>query len=510
MNSRFKKLKWNSILALIYQLILVVTGFILPRLFLRFYGSEVYGLTTSITQFLSFINLCDMGVTGVVSAALYGPLARRDKKEISEIVVYARKFFDIIGFILLVYVIVLILAYPTFVANSFSLSFTITLILAMSISQFGQYFIGITNQILLNADQKSYVQLLINGSTLILNTITSIVIMYIGGSIQLVKLLTSLIYLIRPILMKLYVRKKYDIDYSIKTSGKVIPEKWNGVIQHISYMIYQNTDVIVLTMFSTLSNVSIYSVYVLVVSSIKAFINAATTGIQALFGNMLANGEVKELRCAFDIYDWIIHTVASLLFTITGELIVPFVMIYSSGVNDAEYNAPVFAALITLAYGVIVLREGMYVLIRAAGYFRRTQTAAMFEAIINLTLSLLLVFHFGLIGVALGTLIAASFFLVYEVYYFSSNILCRSAKKFIKQILVDVVQVFFMVMGTQWINVAEDSYFHWGESACLVGIICISISALIQIIFYRPNMNMMISYIKNRFLRKHKKRIRIN
>ena len=275
MNNRLKKLKWNSILALSYQIILIFTGFLLPRFFLKFYGSEVYGLITSITQFLSFINLCDMGIGAVVSSALYKPLAYKDKNSVSGIIVYARKYFRFISYILLTYIVILVLVYPRIVADSFNLSFTIVLLLAMSISQFAQYFIGITYQILLNADQRSYVQLIINSSTLLINTITTIVIMNLGGSIHLVKFLTSLIYLLRPLLMYIYVKKKYDIDYSVTADDDVIPQKWNGVIQHISYMIYENTDVMILTLFSSLSNVCIYSVYVLVVNSLKSFINAA-------------------------------------------------------------------------------------------------------------------------------------------------------------------------------------------------------------------------------------------
>ena len=69
MNTRYRSLKWNSILALVYQVILIVTGLILPRCFLYFYGSEVNGLISSITQFLSFINICDLGISAVVSSA---------------------------------------------------------------------------------------------------------------------------------------------------------------------------------------------------------------------------------------------------------------------------------------------------------------------------------------------------------------------------------------------------------------------------------------------------------
>ena len=496
MNNRLKKLKWNSILALSYQIILIFTGFLLPRFFLKFYGSEVYGLITSITQFLSFINLCDMGIGAVVSSALYKPLAYKDKNSVSGIIVYARKYFRFISYILLTYIVILVLVYPRIVADSFNLSFTIVLLLAMSISQFAQYFIGITYQILLNADQRSYVQLIINSSTLLINTITTIVIMNLGGSIHLVKFLTSLIYLLRPLLMYIYVKKKYDIDYSVTADDDVIPQKWNGVIQHISYMIYENTDVMILTLFSSLSNVCIYSVYVLVVNSLKSFINAATTGMLALFGNMIANGEEYKLKKTYDIYDWLIHTTSTLLFTITGILIVPFVLIYTSDINDANYNVPLFATMITIVYAINVIRNGMYVIVKSVGHYKQTQRASMMEAMLNLGTSIILVFNYGLIGVAIGTLISTSFFVIYEVYYFSKNVLFRSVKKFVRQLSVDIVQAFILVLATKWLNVANDSYFNWIGSAIVIGIICFVICILIQIIFYKSNLLIIIKYLQ--------------
>ena len=101
MDGRLKKLKWNSFLAIGYQLLVILSGFILPRCYLHFYGSEINGLINSITQFLAFINICDLGIGAVVSSALYKPLAERDILGVSRIFVFAKKFFRIVSFILI-------------------------------------------------------------------------------------------------------------------------------------------------------------------------------------------------------------------------------------------------------------------------------------------------------------------------------------------------------------------------------------------------------------------------
>ena len=489
MDSRFKKLKWNSILALCYQFILIITGLILPRCFLHYYGSEVNGLISSITQFLAFINICDLGISAVVSAAYYKPLADGDTYAISKIFVYSKRFFRIIGFVLLAYVAILLGVYPTLINTTFDFWFTFALIAAMSLSQLGQYFIGISYQLLLNSDQKSYVQLIVNGSTLLVNTIVSVLLMVSGANIQLVKLTTSIIYLLRPLAMYLYVKKNYIIDKSVPIDKSAIPQKRNGIVQHIAYMVYSNTDVMVLTFYS-LKDVSIYSVYTLVANSIKQIITAATTGVQALFGNMIARNETDKLKSLYSLYNWGIHTICTILFTVTGLMIVPFVKIYTSGIPDAaNYNLPVFALLITIAYFFDSLRNCQYVLIRAAGHFKQTQTASLIECFLNLSISIALVFFFGLTGVAIGTIIATVFFVIYETVYFNKHIVFIPIRHFLKQFLVDILIVAATVIISLQINLFAGSIGSWILQAMVVTLISIAISIIGQLVFYKGNLN---------------------
>ena len=498
MDDRLYKLKLNSLWGIIYQITAVIVNLILPRFFLKYYGSNVNGLISSITQFLSFINLADMGIGAVVSSALYKPLADGDDEKVSEIIAFARRFFKIVGFILIAYIVALTFVYPAIVQKSFSIWFTVTLLWAMSISQFGQYFIGITNQLLLNADQRSYVQLFINTITTILNTCFSILIMAWGGSVQLVKLITSIIYLARPTFMFVYVRKHYNINYSAKPNANAVPQKKSGVIQHIAYMVYGNTDVAVLTLFSSLSNVSIYSVYVLVNSGIKAFVTALTNGFQAMFGNMIANDEQNSLTKVYDLYDWMLHTVCSFVYSLTGVLIVPFILTYTRGINDANYDVPLFAILITIAYAFNTIREGMFVIIKAAGHYKQTQMASLLEAILNLSISILFVFKFGLVGVAIGTMVSTGFFGIYEMWYLSRNILYRQPLKNLRQIFIDILAVTCIVFCTKWIHISTFTYLSWGLHALIAFAIAALILVIIECIFYRENLKQAIRTLKRR------------
>lgn len=500
MNNRMQKLKLNSFIGIFYQFTLVITGFILPRCFLEFYGSNVNGLVASISQFLSLINICDMGIGAVVQSALYKPLADKDTLEISRVFLYSKRFFRIISYILFCYVIALTLIYPQIASRNFSTGYTVILILAMSISTFGQYFIGITYQLLLNADQRGYIQSLVNATTLIVNTFLSVILMYNGASIQSVKITTSIIYLARPMFLYIYVHKHYVIDRAVKVSGDAVPEKKSGIMQHLAYMIYQNTDIIVLTIFSTYASISIYSTYVLVTNGIRSLINVLLAGFEPLFGNLIAGKEKERLDSTFRKYNWFIHTVCTLLFSVTSILVVPFILIYTRGVSDADYNVPVFACFITLAYFFNVLRNALYVLIKASGHYKRTQNASLAEAIINVVLSIFLVFRIGIVGVAIGTVFAEMFFLIYENVYLSNNIIFCSLNVQIRQFCIDMITAVIYIALCSWIKISTLSYLSWIKSAIVVFAICSCVCFLIQMVFYKENVKMLHCLVKRKSL----------
>ena len=83
---RTKKALLNSAMALLLELVTVICGFILPRLILETFGSTYNGITSSITQFLSYIALLKAGIGGVTRASLYKPLQDKDTDAVSAIV----------------------------------------------------------------------------------------------------------------------------------------------------------------------------------------------------------------------------------------------------------------------------------------------------------------------------------------------------------------------------------------------------------------------------------------
>ena len=209
-------LRRNTLMSIVFEVLTIICGFILPRYILLYFGSDTNGLVSSITQFLGFISLCELGMGAVVPASLYKPLAENNQNKISSIVVSAQKFYRFIGVLMLIYIAALIVFYPNLVKDSFNFTFTASLIGIVSISIFAQYFFGITYSLLLKADQKQYISFIVNSVTLVLNTLISVALIKWGYSIHTVKLVSAIIFVARPFCLTIYVKKHYALNLEIK------------------------------------------------------------------------------------------------------------------------------------------------------------------------------------------------------------------------------------------------------------------------------------------------------
>ena len=486
--TRKKKLLLNTVVALIYQVITVLCGFILPRYFIPHYGSAVNGMISSITQFLGVITLLESGVGAVVQSSFYKPLANHDEREISRILISSKRFFNRIILIMAVYVAILMVVYPFIINESFGFPYTSLLVLVMALSYVAQHYLFLSHRLLLNADQMSYLQLSVHSICLILNCIFTIVLIKLNASVHFVKLVSALVFALQPIVLKIFVDHRYNLDMHIHLTEEPIKQKWNGFAQHISNVILGNTDTIVLTVFSTLESVSVYSVYYMVVHGLRQIINSMLTGVQALLGNMYANRESEILNRTFSAIVILTNNIVVFSYGVAGILLIPFVQIYTKSFVDANYIVPSFGIMITLAYAAYSIRLPYELMIRAAGHYKQTQTSSFIEAGMNIVISILLVKQLGLIGVAIGTFVAMVYRTLYLVWYLSKKVLCMPMSIFFKIIIFDVICVTAMVMATSWCSLNDETYKSWIMMAIEVSVISITILIVLNLLIFKKEL----------------------
>ena len=495
---RTKKALKNTISSMIYQVIAIICGLILPRMILSFFGSSYNGILSSISQFLSCASLLVAGVGGVTRASLYKPLAMNDVESVSSIINATQKFMRKVALILVFGIVVFAGVYPFLVSYEFEWLFSFTLVLILGISTFMQYYFGVTYQILLQADQRLYIISIVQIFTTVSNTILAIILLKLGFGIHVVKLGSAIVFSLNPLIINVYVNNRYKLNKKAMPNDAALKQRWDAFWQAIAYFVHNNTDVMVLTIFADIKEVSVYTVYNYVISNIKTFVVNFINGFGAAFGNMLARGEIELAKKNLKVYELIIFSLTTIIYSTAGIMIVPFAMLYTRGVYDVNYARTTFALIATIAGAFSCFRIPYQAIVEAAGHYRQTRNGAIFEAVLNITISLIFVIKLGIIGVAIGTLAATIFRSVQYAYYLSKNLIKRSLWIFVGHIVLSaIVAMITVALSEAFLNWQTESYMQWiGKSVCVAGVATV-LTVLGGILFYKNDMIYLISKIKN-------------
>lgn len=493
---RGKKAIYNIITNIILQFITTIYGFVVPKVILDHFGSDVNGLVVSISQFLAYISLLESGFGPVVKAVLYKPIARKDNKTIMDILKTSEKLFHRISYVFIVYIIILCFLFPLIIRNDFAPWFTISLVIIIAISTFAEYYFGMVYRLFLQAKQKTYIVSIIQIISYIISIILIVLLANLGANVQIIKLTSGLIFVLRPLVQNYYVKKKYHINLKNADNNYKIKQKWDGLAQHIAAVIHEKTDVVVLTVFSTLSEVSVYSVYLLVAKGIRLLVLAFSNGIDASFGDMIAKSEQDNLRRKFSVYELLYMIVSTVAFSCAILLITPFVEVYTKGITDANYIRPVFGYLIVIAELLWAIKQPYSLLIKSAGHFKETRVGAWVEAVLNIVLSVVLVINYGMVGVIIGTIVSTFIRMVEFVYHANRYILKQKIWNSVGRIVVMLLAMMIVVAICSAIQYSElTGYMSWLLRAIIVFIISCIVTFIVNIIFYKNDVERIINRI---------------
>lgn len=500
---RTKKAILNTFAGLSYEVVALVCGMILPRLILSTFGSSYNGITNSIAQFLSCIALLRSGISGVTRAALYKPLANGDNVAYSRILKSTENFMQRIALIFLAFLAGMALLYPLLVKQEFDYLFSASLVMILGVTTFVQYYFGYTYQMILNADQRQCVTSFVQIFTTILNTVVACILLKIGCGIHMVKLGSAVVFAINPLFINYYAHKKYKILHNVEPDDIALGQRWDAFAHQVAGFVHGNTDIMVLTVLSNTKTISVYSVYYLVIGGMQRLLRNAIPGVASAFGDMMAKGEKEILEKNFRIFELVVYTISTILYTVTGVMIVSFVMLYTKGVTDANYNQPLFGVLITVAAFFAGARNPYQHVVEAAGHYRQTRNGAFFEAGLNITVSIIAVFKLGLVGVAIGTVAATIFRTFQYALYLSKNIIPRSNWNFYLHLLVSAgVATLVTLIHSLYPPLPMHNYLYWVADACIVGVITVVLTLTANLVFFRQDCVHFVGKLRGVFRRK--------
>jgi len=406
-SERARAIKWNMLSGWALELFTLISGLILPRLILITYGSSANGLVGAISQYLGFSTVFRAGLGGVVRAALYKPLAENDMGSVSSIMAATGMYMRKVAMFVAMYIAIIGVVLPFIAESEYTWEFVFSMVLIVGSSVFADNFFSIKARILLQADQKYYVQTLCALISHMASFTVSLVMIKAGCSLIVMKFGVALAAFLDPILLNLYVRGRYRLDMYAKPDNTAIGQRWDAFAQQLAVVVNGNVDLVILSALVSMKEISVYTVHNMIVLNMKKIVESCVTGINSMFGDMIAKNEQETLVKTFRFIEWAYFSVCTVIFSTTAILLTPFIGLYTDSVTDVDYIRPLFAFFITLAAFLSCVRLPYQMLVEAAGIFRQTRNGAIFEVVINVMSSVVFVLFFGIIGVLYGTCVAA-------------------------------------------------------------------------------------------------------
>ncbi len=479
-----KKKSFNILLfGLISQVVTLSIGIILPKLLIVSYGSEVNGLLSSVKQIFVYVALLEAGIGTAALQALYEPVATDNKKNISQIMAATDRYYKRTGILYGVAVIVLAITYPLLIETSIETYIIIAIILLQGFSGVIKYFFQGKLVILLRVDGKSYITTNATTIVTIAAHIAQIVLIYIGFDIVAVQSAYFIINLFQMIYIVYYIKKNYKwLDLKEKPNYNALDQSKFVVLHQISGLIFNNTDILILTYFCGLKVVSVYALYNLIFSCVSNIIDTLCSSVEFVLGQAFNSNRNHFLRLQ-EVYETYYIGISFCFFTITLVMFPSFITIYATGITDINYVDVLLPYLFATVNVLMYARRTSSQIINFAGHFQQTQWRSVIESVINIVITLIMVNIFGIYGVLMGTIAALIYRTNDIIIYANWNILGRNPWNTYRRWFQNTAIMFLCVTTLNQILPTINGYIEWGLNAIWISILCFCIYIIVDSYF---------------------------
>lgn len=502
MTMESKNTKYNLLFGILSQAVSIILGVILPRLFLANYGSEINGLLSSVTQIYAYIALVEAGIGTASLQALYRTVGKQDRYGTNSILAAINNYYKRTGVIYLFCIFAFATVYPFLIHSDIPHTTIIFVIVFNGLGSVVNFFFQGKYKLLLQAEGKNYIITNLNTVIHVATNVAKIFFVASGFDIVVVQLSAFAVNLLQMVYIDWYIKKQYAwIDLTATPDYASIAQSKNVLIHQMSGLVFNNTDTIILTFVCGLKMVSVYSMYTLLFGMVSTFLNTVTDSVSFVFGQTYHTNRKQYVRI-LEMYELYYMSLVAALYTVANFFILPFLSLYTRGITDIEYVNAYLPYFFVSTYLLSCGRKTSNLTINFAEHFKLTQNRSILEAVINILVSLICVFRFGIYGVLLGTIAALLYRTNDMIIYANKKILHRSPWKTYRRWLVNLALFIVVTVLSKplFARIALDTYPRIILWAAITSIVVIPLFFVVASMFdretYRYAKTLVTPYLK--------------
>ena len=461
LHEKNKRVVLNIVASLSNQIIVVVFGLIIPRLYLVNFGSDVNGLDSTIKNIFAYLALLEAGVGLSAQYALYKPVANGDTDSINAILSAARRFYLRSSVVYTAATVVFALVYPLMVKTTLSYATVSTLVMLYGIPGIISFSLRGKYNAFLQVEGKRYIITVLTTITMILSNVLRLTFLLISDNLILIQATYCLPSIIQVVFVILYVRRHYRwINWHATPDMSALSQKKSVLVHQISGCIFSNTDTVIISFMCGMNYASVYAVFSLFFANFSKIVASFSDGMTFKFGQ-LYHSDRKKFDKNFNNYETIFYMLLFIAYTVITAFLMPVIRLYTSGVSDAAIYDDTTVLLMFAAWTIMSGVEIPLIQLQSiAGKFDETKHQAIIEMVINLVISLAATWKFGIVGCLIGTIVALFYRINALLMFAAKHILQRSCWQSYKKILINAVVLVGVLLAIGTESCAATGYLH--------------------------------------------------
>lgn len=411
----------NIKVGMLFYILSLFLAFFSRKIFLDCLGDEFIGLTGTLYNILSFLNVAELGIGTSITFFLYKPLQEGDRDKINDVMSVLAFLYRRIGLLIGLAGVTVSLFFPLMFGSEVSLPVAYLAFFSFLASSMAGYIINY-RQLLVSANQKQYVVNSYFQTIAIVQNVAQILLAWYYRNVYLWILVGLVFTVIGCIVFNRRIGREYPwlrIDMKrgrtlLKEYPEILRKTRQILVQKLKNFILYRSDQILIFAFVSLRMVALYDNYMIIVNKLNYLVNILSDGMNAGIGNLIAEGNEQNTMKVF----W---ELTAIRFLIVGFVIYSFLMYMQPFVVcwlGAEYRLDDLIICLLLLNVFIMLSRGVVEMyISACGLFSDVW-AAWTELALNIGVTLALAPFIGIAGILLGKIVSVLFIAMFWKPYF--------------------------------------------------------------------------------------------
>lgn len=398
----------NMVVGVGTQFLALLLSFINRVVFVHYLSAAYLGVNGLFSNILGLLSLAELGFGSAMVYNLYEPVANGDHDTTIRLMNLYKWIYRWVALVVLIGGSALYPFLDYLIKDTSGvehLHFIYLMFLANSVVS----YLFSYKASMLFVDQRSYVQILCNYAVQVVQTLCQIVVMVCTQNF----ILYLTVQILASFLQNVLVAWKVDRDYPYLNDHKELPSKevqkgiWKNVYALSAHkfggIVVNGTDNLIMSAFVGLESVGIYSNYSLVVNQATYFLNKIFTAFTGSVGNLNATESREKVYEVYQAMDFLVFLLCGYVSAAMFVLFTPFIELFFG--EEYLFSTPIVFLVIAVFY-LKWMRQVNLIFKDAMGLFWQDRYKPIVEALINLVVSIALVFRYEIVGIFAGTVIS--------------------------------------------------------------------------------------------------------